>query len=136
MVTRTTHLCFINQFSKKKLWLASTASDRKGAKIQLDISWFYPKILFFQNIKIKLNSRTWMTYIKILKWSLTSVICTPFYFWPYNKTCYCEKGTYALSFYWSKMFWTGPNCFGQVQIVLVRSKVQSSGSNILVRFKL
>ena len=61
MVTRTTHLCFINQFSKKKLWLASTASDRKGAKIQLDISWFYPKILFFQNIKIKLNSRTWMT---------------------------------------------------------------------------
>ena len=28
----------INQFSKKLHWLASTASDRKGAKIQFDIS--------------------------------------------------------------------------------------------------
>ena len=61
MVTRSTHLCFINQFSKKLHLLASTASDRKGAKFQLDTSWFYPKILSFQNIKIKLNSRTWMT---------------------------------------------------------------------------
>ena len=61
MVTRSTHLCFINQFSKKLHRLASTASDRKGAKFQLDTSWFYPKILSFQNIKIKLNSRTWMT---------------------------------------------------------------------------
>ena len=33
----------------------------KGAKIQLDNSWFYPKTIFFQNIKIKLNSITWMT---------------------------------------------------------------------------
>ena len=38
--------------------MALTASNRKGAKIQHDISWFYPK-KFFQNIKINLNSRTW-----------------------------------------------------------------------------
>ena len=55
------NLCFINQFSKKWHRLASTASDRKGAKIQYDISWFYPKKRFFQNIKIKLNSNAWMT---------------------------------------------------------------------------
>ena len=41
--------------------MASTASGRKGAKIQYDISWFYPNKLFFQNIKIKLNSNAWMT---------------------------------------------------------------------------
>ena len=40
------HLCFINQFSKKWLRLASTASDRKGAKIQHDISWFKQKKIF------------------------------------------------------------------------------------------
>ena len=55
------NLCFINQFSKKWHRLASTASDRKGAKIQYDISWFYPKKTFFQNIKIKLNSNVWIT---------------------------------------------------------------------------
>ena len=66
------HLYFINQFSKKWHWLASTASDRKGAKIQLDISWFYPEKIFFQNIKIKLNLRTWMT----LKFSAASMAST------------------------------------------------------------
>ena len=55
------NLCFINQISKKWHRLASTASDIKGAKIQYDISWFYPKKRFFQNIKIKLNSNAWMT---------------------------------------------------------------------------
>ena len=29
--------------------LASTASDRKGAKIEHDISWFYPKMLFIKH---------------------------------------------------------------------------------------
>ena len=41
--------------------LASTASDRKGAK---NSSWYFmilPKNNCFQNIKIKLNSATWMT---------------------------------------------------------------------------
>ena len=47
-------------FQKKWHWLASTASNRKGAKIQYDISWLYPHF-FFQNIKIKLNSIPWMT---------------------------------------------------------------------------
>ena len=40
-------------------------------------------------------------------------------------------GMYALSFYvyvqndfgLSKLFWMGPNCFGQVQIILVRFKL-------------
>ena len=40
--------------------MTSTASDRKGAEIQHDISWFHPSC-FFQNNKIKLNSRTWRT---------------------------------------------------------------------------
>ena len=57
---RIAHLCFINQFSKKWHELASTASGRKGAKIQYDISWFFSKHFFFQNIKIKLNSNAWM----------------------------------------------------------------------------
>ena len=35
---RSWHLSFINQFSKKKHRLASTASNKKGAKIQPDIS--------------------------------------------------------------------------------------------------
>ena len=39
-------LYFINQFSKKLHWLASTASDIKSAKIQYEFSWFYPKKLF------------------------------------------------------------------------------------------
>ena len=47
------HLSFINQFSKKWHRLASTASDRKGAKIQHDISWFKQKLFSFQNIKFK-----------------------------------------------------------------------------------
>ena len=38
--------------------MASTASDRKGTKIQNDISRFYANIFSFQNIKIKLNLRT------------------------------------------------------------------------------
>ena len=40
---RIAHLCFINQFSKKWHQLASTASDRKGAKIQFfnDIWYFF-----------------------------------------------------------------------------------------------
>ena len=41
--------------------MASTASDRKGTKIQNDTSWFYANIFSFQNIKIKQNSRTGMT---------------------------------------------------------------------------
>ena len=51
MIMRVTHLCFIIQFSKKYHWLASTASDRKVAKIQLDISWFYPKNYRFTTSK-------------------------------------------------------------------------------------
>ena len=58
---RIAHLCFINQFSKKCHNLASTASDRKVAKIWQYISWFFPKKYVFQNIKIMLNSRIWMT---------------------------------------------------------------------------
>ena len=54
-------MCFINWFSKKWHWLASTASNRKGVKIQYDISWFYPKNTFFQNIKIKLYWNALMT---------------------------------------------------------------------------
>ena len=48
-------------FQKKWHRLASAASDRKGAKTQYDISWFYPQKTFFQNVKIKLNSNAWMT---------------------------------------------------------------------------
>ena len=55
------NLCFINQLSKKWHQLASTASDRKGANIHYEISWFYPRKLFFQNIKLKLKSNAWMT---------------------------------------------------------------------------
>ena len=33
----------------------------KGAKIQNDISWLFYNVFLFQNIKIKLKSRTWMT---------------------------------------------------------------------------
>ena len=43
------NLCFIQQFSKKLHRLASTASDRKGAKIQYDFSQFYHKKLFFKH---------------------------------------------------------------------------------------
>ena len=46
--------------------LASTASDRKGAK---NSSWYFmilPKNNCFQNIKIKLNSTTWMTLMSSL----------------------------------------------------------------------
>jgi hypothetical protein len=58
---RIGNLCFINQFSNKWQWLASTASNKKSAKIPYDISWFYPKKTFFQIIKIKVNSNAWMT---------------------------------------------------------------------------
>ena len=66
------HLSFINQFSKKKHRLASTASNRKGAKIQHEFSWFCQKKFFpkHQNIVILLlkllNSRTWMTLMTSL----------------------------------------------------------------------
>ena len=40
------HLSFISQFSKNWHWLASTASNRKGAKFQYDISWFYQNNIF------------------------------------------------------------------------------------------
>jgi len=40
------HLSFINQFSKNCHWLASTASNRKGARFQYDISWFYQNNIF------------------------------------------------------------------------------------------
>ena len=40
------NLSFINQFSKKWRRLASTASDRKGAKIQHDTLWFKRKKIF------------------------------------------------------------------------------------------
>ena len=45
----------------KKVTSASAASDVKGAKIQNDISRLFYNIFLFQNIKIKLNSRTPMT---------------------------------------------------------------------------
>ena len=38
-------------FQKKYYRLASTASDRKGAKLQHDISWFYPIFFFFKTSK-------------------------------------------------------------------------------------
>ena len=46
--SRVGNLCFTNQFSNEWQWLTSTASDRKGAKIQYDISWLNPKKLFFK----------------------------------------------------------------------------------------
>ena len=61
------NLSFINQFSKKWHRLASTASNRKGAKIQHEFSWFCQKKMFskHQNIIILfirlLNSRSRMT---------------------------------------------------------------------------
>ena len=46
--------------------------------------------------------------------------------------------TYALSFYRSKMIFDRPNCFGRVQVVLIRSKLFWLDHNqiILVTFKL
>ena len=46
-------MCFINHFSKKWHQLASTASDRKGTRIQYDISWFYPPKKIFSKHKNK-----------------------------------------------------------------------------------
>ena len=43
---RFIHLSLINQFSKIWHWLASTASSKKCAKIQLDISRFYQNFFF------------------------------------------------------------------------------------------
>ena len=40
-----------------------------------------------------------------------------------------NEGSYALSFYRSKMILDRPNCFGQVQIDLVMSKSFWSGPN-------
>ena len=51
------NLSFINQFLKKWDRLTSTASNRKVAETQHDISWFYQK-LFFQKIKIKIKFKT------------------------------------------------------------------------------
>ena len=65
-------MCFINQFLKKWHRRASTASNRKGAKIQHEFSWFCQKKFFpkHQNIVILLlkllNSRTWMTLMTSL----------------------------------------------------------------------
>jgi hypothetical protein len=42
------NLSFINQFSKTWHRLASTTSDRKGAKIQHDISWFNKNYFLFK----------------------------------------------------------------------------------------
>ena len=59
-------------FLKKWHRLASTASDRKGAKIQHEFSWFCRKKFFpkHQNIAILLikllNLRTWMTLMTSL----------------------------------------------------------------------
>ena len=39
-------LCFINQFSKKLHWLASTAPDRKGAKFNMIFHDSTPKNFF------------------------------------------------------------------------------------------
>ena len=55
------NLCFIKQFSKKWHRLASTVSDRRGAKIQYDISWLYPPKNFFSKHENKANSNVWMT---------------------------------------------------------------------------
>ena len=52
------HLSFFHLFLKKQHRLAS---NRKGAKIQYDISRFYQNI-FFQNMRRKLNSRNCMTW--------------------------------------------------------------------------
>ena len=61
------NLCLINHFKLFWAHAASTASDRKGARIQHEFSWFC-QIIFFsklQNIAILdlklLNSRTWRT---------------------------------------------------------------------------
>ena len=60
MASRGLHFCVSStSFQKKWHYLASTASDRKVAKIQHDLLWFYPKKL--QNIKTKLDSNAWIT---------------------------------------------------------------------------
>ena len=46
-------LCLIHYFNFFWPHAALTASDRKGAKIQHEFSWFCQKKFFFQNIKIK-----------------------------------------------------------------------------------
>ena len=61
MFLRDAKFCLLHLFSKKLHQLTSTASNIKIAKIQYDILWFYPKKLFFWNIKIKLNSNAWIT---------------------------------------------------------------------------
>ena len=61
MFLRNAKFCLPHHFSKKLHWLASTASNRKIAKIQYDISWFYPEKPFFQSIKTKLNFNAWIT---------------------------------------------------------------------------
>jgi hypothetical protein len=48
------------EFSKKWHWLTSTASIRKGAKIQYDILGFYLKIFSSKHKKITLKLNAWM----------------------------------------------------------------------------
>ena len=55
------HLSFIHQFAKKWHRLASTASNKKKMVNFNMIFHESTKSIFFQNIKIKLNLRTWMT---------------------------------------------------------------------------
>ena len=58
---RCGNLSFINQFSKKYLQLASTASNIKGCQNSTWYLMILTKNICFQNIKIKLNPGTWMT---------------------------------------------------------------------------
>ena len=72
------NLSFSDQFLKKWHRLASTASDRKSAKIQHDISWFIKNYFLFKTSKyLKLNSRIWMTLwtsvVIIQPWKLCSL---------------------------------------------------------------
>ena len=61
------HLCLINHLILFWPHIASTASDRKGAKIQHEFSWFCQKKKNFKTLKKVilvlrlLKSRTWMT---------------------------------------------------------------------------
>ena len=47
-ILRFGYFSFNNQFLKKYYRLTSTASDRKGAKIPHDISWFYQNKIVFK----------------------------------------------------------------------------------------
>ena len=60
MFSRVYHLSLIKKkIQKSNICLASTASDRKDAKIQHDISWYYQnRVIFVLNL---FNSQTRMT---------------------------------------------------------------------------